>query len=338
MAELKIDKPDRPRTNRVRRFFFSLIFTSLIAGLATSLFAAYHFHRVAPFGVLTNLMAMPLISTIVMPMALLSLFLMPYGFDQLPLSLMGWGIERVVVISDYVNSLGGDGITGLLGAPVLPMAFIGLFFLTMLKTRLRIIGGLILLASTLFWAPSQIPDILLSEDGRAIAIQDDQGKLAMIYPRRNKFVRDIWLRAYSRDEQGEIMHRGRCNKDICTAKTRQGALVYVVYDPDFLTLACNRADILLAPKLRWVNCRGKKPKIIIKRGQLEEFGSHAIYLRSNLKNLQLSALGRREGNSPEKNTIATQNEFEVINIETAVSNTNRPWNIHRKGRAAYRQD
>jgi competence protein ComEC len=338
LDERKSRMPERPRTNRVIRFFFGLIFTSLIAGLATSLFAAYHFHRVAPFGVLTNLMAMPLISTIVMPMALLSLFLMPYGFDQLPLSVMGWGIEWVVVISNYVYSLGGNGITGLLGAPVLPMAFIGLFFLTMLKTRLRIVGVLILLASTLFWAPSQVPDILLSEDGRAIAIKDGQGKLAMIYPRRNKFVRDIWLRAYSGDEQGEILHRGRCNKDICTAKTRQGALVYVVYDPDYLTLACNQADILLAPKLRWVNCRGKKPKIIIKRGQLEEFGSHAIYLRGDLKNPQWSAIGTREGNLSEKDAITSQTVFELINIETAISNTNRPWNIHRKGRAAYRQD
>ncbi|MCP4185706.1 MAG: ComEC family competence protein [Hyphomicrobiales bacterium] len=338
LDERKSKKPEHPRTNRVMRFFFSLIFTSLIAGLATSLFAAYHFHRVAPFGVLTNLMAMPLISTIVMPMALLSLFLMPYGFDQIPLSVMGWGIEWVVVISDYVNSLGGNGVTGLLGPPVLPMAFIGLFFLTMLKTRLRIIGVMILLASTLFWAPSQIPDILLSEDGRAIAIQDDQGKLAMIYPKRNKFVRDIWLRAYSGDEQGEILHQGRCNKDICTAKTRQGALVYVVYDPDYLTLACNRADILLAPKLRWVNCWGKKPKIIIKRGQLEEFGSHAIYLRGDLKNPELSGLNKGEGKLPDETTVSSQKGFEVINIETAVSNTNRPWNIQRKGRAAFRQD
>jgi hypothetical protein len=160
----------------------------------------------------------------------------------------------------------------------------------------------------------------------------------MIYPRRNKFVRDIWLRAYSGDEQGEIPHQGRCNKDICTAKTRQGALVYVVYDPDYLTLACNQADILLAPKLSWVNCRGKKPKIIIKRGQLEEFGSHAIYLRGDLKNPQWSAIGTREGNLSEKDAITSQTVFELINIETAISNTNRPWNIHRKGRAAYRQD
>jgi competence protein ComEC len=281
LDQRKRRKAELPRANRVVRFFATLVFTSLIAGLATSLFAAYHFHRVAPFGVLTNLLAMPLVSTIVMPMALLSVLAMPFGLEQLALVPMGLGIEWVVGVSDYVNAFDGNGITGKLGTPVLPMAFVGLFMLTMLKTALRISGAVLLMATALFWSGSSTPDILLSEDGRAIAVKDSQNKLAMLYPRRNKFVRDIWLRAFSDDEMGKVQGRGVCNKDICTATTQQGALVYLVYDPDLLPLACNRADILLAPRLRWVNCRERKPSLIIKRGQLEEFGAHAIYLEAN---------------------------------------------------------
>ena len=37
----------------------SLLLASLIAGLATTPYAAYHFHRVAPHGVIANLLAMP---------------------------------------------------------------------------------------------------------------------------------------------------------------------------------------------------------------------------------------------------------------------------------------
>src|ERR1700674_3241917 len=37
----------------------SLIFASLLAGLATQPYAAYHFHRLTPYGVLANLLAMP---------------------------------------------------------------------------------------------------------------------------------------------------------------------------------------------------------------------------------------------------------------------------------------
>src|SRR6185503_15761378 len=40
----------------------SLILASLVAGLATTPYAAYHFHRLAPYGVLANLLAMPVVS------------------------------------------------------------------------------------------------------------------------------------------------------------------------------------------------------------------------------------------------------------------------------------
>src|SRR5207302_1015356 len=44
-----------------------LIFASLVAGLGTTPYAAYHFHRMAPYGVLANLLAMPIVSAWIMP-------------------------------------------------------------------------------------------------------------------------------------------------------------------------------------------------------------------------------------------------------------------------------
>ena len=47
------------------------ILASLVAGLATTPYAAYHFHRLAPYGVLANLLAMPVVSAWVMPAGIL---------------------------------------------------------------------------------------------------------------------------------------------------------------------------------------------------------------------------------------------------------------------------
>ncbi len=57
------------------------VLVSLLAGLATMLYAAYHFHRLAPYGVIANLLAMPVVSVWVMPMGILGLVAMPFGFD-----------------------------------------------------------------------------------------------------------------------------------------------------------------------------------------------------------------------------------------------------------------
>ncbi len=48
-----------------------VVLASLVAGLATTPYAAYHFHRLAPYGVLANLFAMPVVSAWVMPMGIL---------------------------------------------------------------------------------------------------------------------------------------------------------------------------------------------------------------------------------------------------------------------------
>ena len=55
-----------------------LAMASLVAGLATTPYAAYHFHRQAPYGVLANVLAMPVISAVSMPAGLHA---MPFGFD-----------------------------------------------------------------------------------------------------------------------------------------------------------------------------------------------------------------------------------------------------------------
>jgi competence protein ComEC len=44
------------------REIVGLTIASLVAGFATMPYAAYHFHRLAPYGVLANLLAMPIVS------------------------------------------------------------------------------------------------------------------------------------------------------------------------------------------------------------------------------------------------------------------------------------
>jgi predicted membrane metal-binding protein len=51
------------------REIVGLILASFVAGLGTTPYAAYHFHRTAPYGVIANLLAMPVVSAEVMPMA-----------------------------------------------------------------------------------------------------------------------------------------------------------------------------------------------------------------------------------------------------------------------------
>ncbi|MDF2767165.1 MAG: Conserved menbrane protein of unknown function, partial [Rhodospirillales bacterium] len=63
---------------RIARTLAGIALTSLVAGAATAPFAAYHFHRLADYGVLANMIAVPITGFWVMPLAVLAFALMPF--------------------------------------------------------------------------------------------------------------------------------------------------------------------------------------------------------------------------------------------------------------------
>src|SRR5437868_6592639 len=103
--------PDNSATARVAlwggREFVMLLLASLIAGLATTPYAAFHFHRITPYGVIANLAAMPVVSAVVMPAGLMGLLAMPFGLDGLFWQLMGWGIDWMIAVTQWVARLPG---------------------------------------------------------------------------------------------------------------------------------------------------------------------------------------------------------------------------------------
>src|SRR6202161_2207433 len=127
-----------------------LTVASLLAGFATTPYAAYHFHRVAPYGVIANLLAMPVVSAWVMPMGILGVIAMPFGFDAECWRQMGYGIEWMDFIALWVASLpGAFGRVTSFGAGPLLLATAGLLVIGLLKTPLRWSGALLALVATI---------------------------------------------------------------------------------------------------------------------------------------------------------------------------------------------
>ncbi len=147
LTERQRKRAKQPPANPIKRVALKtgrnvggLALTSLIAGLATGLFAAYHFYRVAPFGLLANLLAMPVVSLLVMPLALLSMIAMPFGLESVPLNLMGMAIAQVVAVADWVASLDAAGNTGFISPLTVSLGALALSTVTLLQSRLRLLA------------------------------------------------------------------------------------------------------------------------------------------------------------------------------------------------------
>jgi competence protein ComEC len=102
---------DTSRGARIARWgareVVGLILASTVAALATTPYTAFHFHRLAPYGVLANLFAMPVASALVMPMGILGVIAIPFDFDGPCWQLMGLGIDWMIVVVMWVAQLPG---------------------------------------------------------------------------------------------------------------------------------------------------------------------------------------------------------------------------------------
>src|SRR6202011_2513129 len=168
--------PDSSASARVAlwcgREMVTLVLASLVAGLATTPYAAFHFHRVTPYGVLANLAAMPVVSALVMPAGLLGLVAMPFGFDSVFWWLMGLGIDWMIAVTEWVAALpGAIGRMAAFGIGPLIAASAGIVLLGLLRTPLRWLGAAALPLSVIWAVAVPQPDILISADARNVGVR-----------------------------------------------------------------------------------------------------------------------------------------------------------------------
>ncbi len=230
----------------------SLLIASLVAGLATTPYAAYHFHRMAPYGVIANLLAMPVVSAWVMPMGLLGLLAIPFGFDAEFWRQMGYGIDWMNTVSLWVASLpGAVGRVPSFGTGPLLLATAGLLVIGLFKTPLRWSGiALVLLAAGLA-AGTPRPDVLLSADGRIFAVRGADGGLAVHHSGGDTFAIKEWLAADAdaRDYHDRTLGRGiACDPSGCIGRLGDGSLVAYDIVADAFAEDCVRAALILAAR------------------------------------------------------------------------------------------
>jgi competence protein ComEC len=287
--------------------------TSLIAGLATGAIGAYHFHRISPLGTLGNLLAMPVVTLVVMPFAVLALALLPFGLEALPLAAMGAGIDLVVAMATWVSNLTPED--GVIGAPSLggTLAVVAAGLVACLAPRgYRPVALLPLAASVLLYALHRQPDMLISATGTTIAVRDAAGALR-VSSRPSGFLPEVWLRA----EGISVQHHGnrriaagdlRCDKLACLvrahgrpgADARHGAsanappgpvagpgpesvaagqgppalLVSLVRDSAAFEEDCRKADIIVSALIAPPDCRARQ---VFDGARLARDGAVALY-------------------------------------------------------------
>jgi len=234
-----------------RRVLFIVVLamaTTLIAGTLSSIPAIYHFGRASPYSLLANLLAMPAISILIMPMAVASVILMPVGLDNLPLQIMGEGIRLMLAISNWVSGLPGARVT-LAAVPMMTSVLLALaaLMLCLLRGPVRWAGLGLAPVAVAFGMLQIPPDVLIERAAANVAVRTDSGELAFANTRRGRFAAEKWLQANGEEPAlgGTAVNQWNCGKGVCLTAIKGYRVAYVDEEAT-LTRECPAVDILIA--------------------------------------------------------------------------------------------
>ena len=169
-----------------------LIATSVIAGLVTGPIAAAHFNRMAEYGVLANLLVVPVMGVVVMPAGVLAGLLAPLGLAGPLFWLMGLGCDWMIFVAEFVTWLGGAAQAVPSPAPwVLPMIIGAGLLLVLGRGAGRGLGVLALCGAFWGWGAGARPALLVASEAQQVGLMTPQGRA--LSKSGAAFVAQAWL-------------------------------------------------------------------------------------------------------------------------------------------------
>lgn len=270
------------RIGRFLGFFAGIAISTVIASLAVAPFGAYYFHTSQQYAMLGNVLGLPVCDLYIMPLALAVLVTMPFGLETLPLWLMGLGIDLLTAIARFVGSLPG----AVASVPAMPdAAFVAMvcggIWLTLWNTRWRL-AGIAPIAAGLALAPfGPRPDVLVSQDGQAVAARIGPEGLSALPVKGRNFELTRWLEhdGDGRPLRNVVSGTGfNCDAVGCTTRVK-GLTLAVARHPAAIAEDCRRAEILVLAAPRPGGCT--QPRVVLDVYDLKDHGTHALYIDRN---------------------------------------------------------
>ena len=293
--------------------------TTLVAGIAVAPFAAFHFHKLAQFSLIANLLAMPPFGLVVMPSALAVLTSMPFGLEALPLQVMAWGIDQVIYVAKEVSSWPAATIR----VATMPVASllaltIGGLWLCLWRKPWRLVGLGIASIGLLMAGSTPRPDVLIGRDGKLLAVRTSADSLSVTGGNKASYSLEQWLRADGdpRDPVSVLKSGGfKCDELACIADVK-GKTVAFVRHPAALDEECARADIVVSQIPLGRPC--PNARVTVDRFDLWADGAHALYLDGQSIRVETVAqsrgtrpwsrmVSRRRKPTPDGNAYASEN-------------------------------
>jgi competence protein ComEC len=275
---------------RLGRGTIMLLLSGLAVELALAPIALFHFHREGLYGAIANIFAIPLTTFVVMPLELLALIFGLVGLG----APFWWATHQVLSLLLWIAHTAGHAPGAVAMLPSFPTAAFALMltgglWVCLWRSRLRWAGALPFAAGALWAIATPAPDLLVTGDGRHLALRGNDGRYALLRPRAGDYMRDMLAEAAGVDEDLsdlDTLPGARCTRDSCQAELRGDGRFWRILATrsaylapiEAMNRACAAADLVISDRRLPRTCRPKWLKL--DRTLLRQTGGVAIRFRS----------------------------------------------------------
>ncbi len=155
--------------------------TSFVAGMATMPFVMHQFQQINLYSLPANMLTSPLVSFWIMPGVMLSLLLMPLGFDAPILTLTGQGVHYMLEASAWVRAWPHAILHALPMTTVgVVLCVVGGLWLCLWQTRMRWVGLSLVLLGAFSSLQQTLPDIYVAQDAKMVTVKDASGGYVLL--------------------------------------------------------------------------------------------------------------------------------------------------------------
>jgi competence protein ComEC len=300
--ETKIDRTlvkASPQTNSLswlhRGLFYlrDIILTSIIATAATTPFTIFHFQTFSFYGVLANIIGIPLTTLWIMPCLLLTYLTLPFGLADVFILGAGWGVNALIQLAHEVAQWPYAKISfPSMPQGVIASLIIGGLWLCLWKTKWRYFGFLPITLACFYPLIAVAPFAYISDDKPVWAVMLRDGRLAVYGKKTEDFTIGQWLQHSGASEAIYLNEKKMsflpdelsCDADYCAFKPPSSKgkppviFLHTTASPKIVTKICNNRSLFVITFSPHQTCDDGWG---IDAKQLQEKGAHSLTIKQD---------------------------------------------------------